>query len=211
MNIPTTRLSPYLKFGVIGIREVARICIREKNEALLRELYWRDFYIQIGFHFPHVFGDNFKGNPKWKFNKKLFDAWCEGKTGIPIVDAGMRELNTTGYMHNRCRMIVSNVLTRLFHINWTYGELYFANKLTDYDPFSNNGGWQWSAGTGADAQPYYRIFNPYTQAKKFDPECLYIKKYVEELRNLTPKEIFKITSDIFDYEKERKLALEEYS
>jgi deoxyribodipyrimidine photo-lyase len=211
MNISTTRLSPYLKFGVIGIRELARICIKEDNEALLREIYWRDFYIQIGFHFPHVFGSNFRGDPKWKFNKKLFDAWCEGKTGIPIVDAGMRQLNTTGYMHNRCRMIVSNVLTRLFHINWTYGELYFANKLTDYDPFSNNGGWQWSAGTGADAQPYYRIFNPYTQAKKFDPECLYIKKYVEELRDLEPKEIFKIESKLFDYEKERKLALEEFS
>jgi deoxyribodipyrimidine photo-lyase len=198
----TSRLSPYIKFGVIGIREVYR---KSPNEMFTRQLYWRDFYLQIAYHFPHVFGDNFRGETKWTNDKKLFKSWCDGTTGIPIVDAAMGELNTTGYMHNRCRMITANVLTRLFRIDWRHGERYFATKLTDYDPSSNNGGWQWASGTGADAQPWYRVFNPYTQAEKYDPECKYIKKYAPKYQNMTCKEIFSLRT--FDYETARKRAI----
>ena len=126
---------------------------------------------------------------KWDNNEKYFNLWCEGKTGFPIVDAGMRELNTTGYMHNRVRMIVASFLTKDLHINWKKGEKYFAQKLVDYDPALNNGNWQWAASTGCDAQPYFRIFNPWSQQKKFDINCIYIKKWVKELEGLSSKEI----------------------
>ena len=221
LTLETSRLSPYIKFGVIGIREVYRSF---NNEGFRKELYWRDFYIQISYYFPNVLIDkskiplkcakynidkNFKQEKiQWEYDKKLYDAWCNGKTGIPVVDAAMRQLINTGYMHNRCRMIVASVFTKLFHLDWRLGEQYFAKYLTDYDPSSNNGGWQWASGTGADAQPYFRIFNPYIQAKKYDPECLYIKKWCPELSNLSPKEIFKLRSDIFDYELERKKSIE---
>ncbi len=152
-----------------------------------KQLYWRDFYMQIGYHFPHVFKGNFKNDKiKWSNNKKYFDAWCSGETGFDIVDACMHQLNTTGYMHNRGRMIVSNFLTKLLGVDWRWGEKYFATKLTDYDPCNNNGGWQWSAGTGADAQPYYRIFNPMLQQKKFDPDNEYIAKWLKSDRNIKP-------------------------
>jgi deoxyribodipyrimidine photolyase len=152
-----------------------------------KQLYWRDFYMQIGYHFPHVFKGNFKNDKiKWSNNKKYFDAWCSGETGFDIVDACMHQLNTTGYMHNRGRMIVSNFLTKLLGVDWRWGEKYFATKLTDYDPCNNNGGWQWSAGTGADAQPYYRIFNPTLQQKKFDPDDEYIAKWLKSNRNIKP-------------------------
>ena len=144
-----------------------------------------------------MFGNNFK--PKynvvdWDEPEEAFEAWCSGKTGYPIVDAGMRELNKTGYMHNRVRMIVASFLTKDLHIHWLHGERYFATKLTDYDPCSNNGGWQWAASTGCDAQPYFRIFNPWTQQKKFDPEANYIKKWVPELADVP-------VSDIMNWEK----------
>ena len=213
-SVETSRLSPYIKFGVIGCREVYRkamsIPVLAVREKFIRQLYWRDFYLQIGYHYSHVFGSNFRGILRWKHNSKWFAAWCDGKTGIPIVDAAMTELNTTGYMHNRCRMIVANLLTRLMHIDWKYGEKYFASKLTDYDPCNNNGGWQWASGTGADPQPYYRIFNPYIQAEKYDPECKYIKKYLPHLSTKTPKEIFAMRSSIFDYEKERNIAMRDF-
>lgn len=219
----TTRLSPYLKFGVIGKREAWRAV---KNVDFRRELYWGDFYLQISFHFPHVLEDtkeppeksltyniekNFKPMKlKWDYDEGLWEAFQEGKTGIPLVDAAIHQLKTTGYMHNRCRMVVANVLTKFFHIDWRLGEKFFAAWLTDYDPSNNNGGWQWASGTGADAQPYYRIFNPYTQAKKADPDCVYIKKWLPHLANKSPQEIFKMVSPLFDYEKERIEAISRF-
>lgn len=197
-NIPsvrgTSRLSPHLKFGTVSVREVYwRICKHfGETHQLITELFWRDFYAHIAWHFPYVFGGSFKtqfDRVRWVNNKKMFQAWCEGKTGFPIVDAGIRELLNTGWMHNRVRMIVASFLTKDLHIDWRWGERFFAQHLIDYDPASNNGGWQWCAGTGADAQPYFRIFNPWTQQKTFDPECIYIKKWVSELQGLSPSEI----------------------
>jgi deoxyribodipyrimidine photo-lyase len=219
----TSRLSPYIKFGVVGIRELYRAVT---NTTFRKELFWRDFYIQIAYHFPNVLmdtpipkktatyhiGKNLKPiKVKWTYDKSLYDAFVSGKTGIPIVDAGVRQLLQTGYMHNRCRMIVASVFTKLFHLDWRLGERFFANHLTDYDPCSNNGGWQWASGTGADAQPYFRIFNPYTQAKNHDPNCMYIKRWCPELESLTPKEIFAIRSKLFDYEKERAIGIALFS
>lgn len=185
----TTHLSPHNKFGTVSIREVY-YAIQKKlgsSHGLIRELYWRDFFTHIAFHFPTIFGKSFKKQYEklmWKNNKKDFDAWCQGKTGFPIVDAGMRELNATGYMHNRVRMITASFLVKDLHIDWRWGERYFATKLVDYDPSVNNGNWQWVASTGCDAQPYFRIFNPWLQQKKFDADCIYIKKWIPELKSL---------------------------
>lgn len=190
----TSRVSPHLKFGTISIREVYHAC---SANIYRKELYWRDFYMQIAYHFPDVFGYNFRHKIKWVKNAKHFQAWCNGKTGYDIVDAAMMQLNLTGFMHNRARMIVASFLTKILHIDWRMGEQYFATRLTDYDPCSNNGGWQWSAGTGTDAQPYFRIFNPYTQAERFDPDGKYIKKWLKR----EPME------PIVDYDVERKRAL----
>lgn len=194
-NLPaelgTSRLSAHHKFGTISIRET----YEKAAEALgahsqyIAELYWRDFYYYIAYHFPIVFKQSFlpwAKHMKWVNDKKQFAAWCEGKTGVPMVDAGMRELNHTGWMHNRSRMIVASYLTKNLLINWQWGERYFASKLIDYDPAQNNGGWQWSASTGADPRPL-RIFNPYTQATKYDPQALYIKKWIPELKDIDPK------------------------
>ncbi len=220
----TSRLSPYIKFGVLGIREIYR---KSPSSIFTKELFWRDFYIQIAYHFPNVLKDtksipasasvynidkNFKHTKvRWNNSKELFNAWSKGKTGIPIVDAGMRQLLATGFMHNRCRMITASVLTKLFHIDWRLGEKFFAVHLTDYDPCSNNGGWQWASGTGADAQPYFRIFNPYLQAQKYDPHCDYIKKWCPEYVDLSPADIFSIRSELFDYEKERDISIKMFS
>ncbi|MCL5876007.1 MAG: DNA photolyase family protein [Candidatus Dependentiae bacterium] len=187
----TTHLSAHNKFGTVSIREVYYAVQKRlgSSHALLRELYWRDFFTHIAFHFPHVFGQPFKKQYDelvWENNKKKFKAWCEGKTGFPIVDAGMRELNATGYMHNRVRMITASFLVKDLHIDWRWGERYFAQTLVDYDPSVNNGNWQWVASTGCDAQPYFRIFNPWLQQKKFDAECLYIKKWISELKAQPP-------------------------
>ena len=178
----TTRLSVHLRFGTISIRDVASRAI-ELNETWLNEIIWRDFYMMILWHFPHVTNSSFK--PKydmidWRKDENDFNAWCNGVTGYPIVDAGMRELNETGFMHNRVRMIVASFLTKHLLIDWRWGEAYFASKLNDYDLSANNGGWQWAAGTGCDAAPYFRIFNPAEQTKKFDPKHEYIKKWVPE-------------------------------
>lgn len=183
----TTNLSPYLKFGICSPREVYYLIADnfDDNHLLIKQLYWRDFFTQIAFHFPGVFGKSFHDkyeNIKWSNNKEIFQKWCVGETGFPIVDAGMRELNTTGYMHNRVRMIVSSFLTKDLHIDWRWGEKYFAQKLVDYDPSLNNGNWQWAASTGCDAQPYFRIFNPWLQQKRFDPSCNYIKQWIPELK-----------------------------
>ena len=189
-----THLSPYLKFTVCSPREVyAEISNQlSPHHDLIRSLYWRDFFTSIAFFFPHVFTGAF--HPKfdkiqWSYDKKAFQRWCDGTTGFPIVDAGMREMNETGFMHNRVRMIVASLLIKDLHIDWRWGEKYFAQTLLDYDPAVNNGNWQWVASTGCDAQPYFRIFNPWNQQKKFDPDCVYIKKWIPELQQFSPKAI----------------------
>ena len=178
----TSRLGIHFRFGTISIREKARHA-NNLNQTFLNELIWRDFYAVIMSHFPKVitkpFRDKYKFIP-WRNAPKEFKAWCNGQTGYPIVDAGMRELNATGFMHNRVRMIVASFLTKHLLIDWRLGETYFAEKLLDFDLASNNGGWQWAAGCGTDAAPYVRIFNPYSQQTKFDKDFVYIKKWVPE-------------------------------
>lgn len=193
-ELPTSHLSAHLKFGTVSIRQAYYTIVQElgKTHPLLRQLYWRDFFTHVAYHSPFVFGQAFHekyNNLPWKNDKKDFHAWCTGATGFPIVDAGMRELNTTGWMHNRVRMIVASFLTKDLHIDWRWGEQYFAQQLVDYDPAVNNGNWQWSASTGCDAQPYFRIFNPWLQQIKFDKECHYIKKWIPELSAIQPKVI----------------------
>ncbi|MFN7117251.1 MAG: cryptochrome/photolyase family protein [Saprospiraceae bacterium] len=178
----TSRLGIHFRFGTISIREKARNAAA-LNQTYLNELIWRDFYIMILAHFPYVVNQSFRpeyDHIAWRNNEAEFKLWCAGKTGYPIVDAGMRELNATGYMHNRVRMIVASFLTKHLLIDWRWGEAYFAAKLLDYELASNNGGWQWAAGSGTDAAPYFRIFNPITQQQKFDPELKYVKKWVPE-------------------------------
>jgi len=190
----TTKLSAHHKFGTVSIREVYHQVSKKlgSNHCLIKELYWRDFFTHIARHFPHVFKGAFHkryDKLEWENNQEWFKAWCDGRTGFPIVDAGMRELNATGFMHNRVRMIVASFLTKDLIIDWRWGERYFAQKLVDYDPAVNNGNWQWAASTGCDAQPYFRIFNPWLQQKKFDAECEYIKRWIPELKDLSPKQI----------------------
>jgi deoxyribodipyrimidine photo-lyase len=188
----TTRLSVHLRFGTVSIRKLAQIALK-KNETWLNELIWREFYQMILWHFPQVVDHAFKpayDRIQWKNNEGDFKKWCEGKTGYPIVDAGMRELNTTGFMHNRVRMIVASFLTKHLLIDWRWGEAYFAKKLLDFELASNNGGWQWAAGSGCDAAPYFRVFNPELQTQKFDPDHEYIKKWVPEFGTMEyPKPI----------------------
>ena len=193
----TTRLSAYLNLGCLSIREVYEfICDNfGRDHDLIRQLYWRDFYTYLAIHFEYVFEKSFNKkyqNIRWKNDSEEFEKWKKGETGFPIVDAGMRQLNTTGYMHNRVRMIVASFLVKDLHIDWRWGERYFAEKLIDYDIMLNNGNWQWAASTGADAQPYFRIFNPWSQQKKFDKDTKYIKKYISELSHIDPKIIHKL-------------------
>ncbi len=218
----SSHLSPYLKFNVVSPREVyAAICQNlSSRHDLIRSLYWRDFFSGIAFYFPHVFKGAFHSKYdklKWSYDKQKFRRWCEGRTGIPIVDAGMREMNQTGFMHNRVRMIAASFLIKDLHIDWRWGEKYFAQTLIDYDPAVNNGNWQWVASTGCDAQPYFRIFNPWSQQKKFDPDCLYIKKWIPELKKFSPKEIHAWDQEIpsypapmVDHEKEASKTLQAY-
>jgi len=178
----TSKLGLHFRFGTISIREKARKA-RKLNDTYLSELIWRDFYSQILANFPHVETNAFRQKYEqieWRNNESEYKAWCEGRTGYPLVDAGMRELNTTGHMHNRVRMVVASFLTKHLLIDWRWGEAYFANKLLDFDLASNNGGWQWAAGCGTDAAPYFRIFNPTSQMEKFDKEKKYIKKWIPE-------------------------------
>ena len=196
-NIPalnaTSLLSAQHKFGTISVRETyERAQNLDESNAFVSELYWRDFFTHIAFHFPHVFGNSFRekyNDLNWKQNDTAFQRWCTGTTGFPIVDAGMRQLVQTGFMHNRVRMIVASFLPKDLHLDWRLGERFFANHLADYDPAVNNGNWQWAASTGCDAQPYFRIFNPWSQQQKFDPDCAYIKKWVPELAALSPETI----------------------
>ncbi|MDE5421369.1 DNA photolyase family protein [Ancylomarina sp. DW003] len=188
-NIPalnrTSYLSPHLRFGTVSIRQVVQKTFT--NQAFLNELIWRDFFMQILFNFPNVVQSNFRSkydHIEWRNNLEEFGKWKDGETGYPMVDAGMRELNATGYMHNRVRMVVAGFLCKHLLIDWRWGEAYFASKLLDYELSSNNGNWQWSAGTGCDAAPYFRIFNPSEQVKKFDPDLEYIKKWVPEINSI---------------------------
>lgn len=203
----TSKLSVHLRFGTISIRKLAAKA-KKLNESFLNELIWRDFYHGILWHFPHVRkGESFKKEYdliKWRNNEEEFKKWCEGKTGYPIVDAGMHELNETGFMHNRVRMIVASFLTKHLLIDWRWGEAYFAKKLLDFDYAANNGGWQWAAGCGCDAAPYFRVFNPTLQTEKFDKDLKYINKWVPELNS------FDYPPPIVDHDMARKRALEVY-
>jgi len=178
----TTYLSPHLRFGTVSIRDLVRRAYTE-NKVFLGELIWREFFMMILFHFPHVVTDNFKrayDGIEWRNNGQEFEKWCKGETGYPIVDAGMRQLNETGYMHNRVRMITASFLCKHLFTDWKRGEAYFAEKLLDYELSSNIGNWQWAAGSGCDATPYFRVFNPETQQKKFDPKNEYVKRWVDD-------------------------------
>lgn len=205
--IRTTGLSAHLKFGTVSIRESYDAISKALGPAspFLRQLYWRDFFSHIAWHFPHVFTGAFHRRLdalEWKYDEESFRKWCEGRTGFPIVDAAMRQLNTTGYMHNRARLIVASFLTKDLQMSWREGEKYFAQRLIDYDPAVNNGNWQWSASTGCDAQPYFRIFNPWLQQKKFDKDCVYIKTWVPELAGLSAAQLHgleKKAPDSLDY------------
>jgi deoxyribodipyrimidine photo-lyase len=200
----TTHLGIALRFGTISIRKCVQFAIKH-NEIWLNELIWREFFMQILYHFPKVVHHSFKEkyeNIQWRNDEKEFKLWCEGKTGYPIVDAGMRQLNETGFIHNRVRMVVASFLTKHLLIDWRWGEAYFAEKLLDYELSSNNGNWQWAAGCGCDAAPYFRVFNPSEQTKKFDKDQKYIKKW------LTEKEIN--IEPIVDHVFARKRALEVY-
>jgi deoxyribodipyrimidine photo-lyase len=204
----TTRLGIHFRFGTISIREKA-LAAQSLSDTYLNELIWRDFYSMILQHFPRVGqGQAFRSEYErivWLNDEKAFQAWCEGKTGYPIVDAGMRELNATGYMHNRVRMITSSFLTKHLLIDWRWGEAYFAKKLLDFDLASNNGGWQWAAGCGTDAAPYFRIFNPTEQQKKFDAQAEYIRRWVPEY--LTPQ----YPKPIVDHKLARERCLKTYA
>jgi len=183
----TTKLSVHLRFGTMSIRRLTGKA-RLLNAVLLSELIWREFYQAILWHFPHVVNGAFKkeyDNIVWRNNEQEFALWCAGQTGYPMIDAGMRQLNETGYMHNRVRMIVASFLVKDLLIDWRWGEAYFAEKLLDYDLAANNGGWQWAAGSGCDAAPYFRVFNPSLQTTKFDPDLKYIRKWVPEYEQLT--------------------------
>ena len=203
----TSKLGPHLRFGTVSIRKMVKKAIAEKNEIFWQELIWREFFTQILWHFPHTKNDSFKAKYdriEWRNNETEFKAWCEGKTGYPLVDAGMRQLNETGFMHNRVRMLVGSFLCKHLLIDWRWGEAYFAEKLHDYDMASNVGNWQWVAGCGVDAAPYFRIFNPTTQIQKFDKHLDYIKQWVPDFQELT------YPMPIVDHKFARERCLETY-
>lgn len=200
LSLKTSELSASIKYGCISIREAYKAF--HDKPGIIRQLYWRDFYANIMYEFPHVIGHSLK--PKydkihWHHNSNWFNAWCKGETGYPIVDAGMRQMNTTGYMHNRARLIVASFLVKTLLIDWREGEEYFAQTLTDYDPSNNNGNWQWISGGGADSQPYFRVFNPWRQAAEYDPKCEYIKKWIPELKDVPEKDLLKWNTKYLHY------------
>jgi deoxyribodipyrimidine photo-lyase len=203
----TSRLGVHLRFGTVGIRKIIKKAASEKNETFLQELIWREFFMQILYHFPQTVTEAFK--PKydridWRNDEEEFEKWKAGKTGYPLVDAGMRQLNATGFMHNRVRMLTASFLCKHLLIDWRWGEAYFAEKLLDYEMSSNVGNWQWAAGSGVDAAPYFRIFNPMTQIDKFDKDRVYIKKWVEEL------DTEDYPSEMVDHKEARERALSTY-
>jgi deoxyribodipyrimidine photo-lyase len=202
----TSRLSPHLRFGTISIRQVIRK-LDPAHEPFLSELIWREFFMQILYHFPQVVDQNFKpryNGIRWRNNEKEFERWCKGETGYPLVDAGMRQLKETGIMHNRVRMVTASFLCKHLLIDWRWGEAYFASKLLDFELSSNNGNWQWAAGTGCDAAPYFRIFNPYEQQKKFDKKLEYVRKWLPEY------EVDNYIQPMVDHPTARTRALQEY-
>lgn len=203
----TSRLGPHLRFGTVSVRKIIKKAVAEKNEVFWQELIWREFFAQILWHFPNTVSESFK--PKydrieWRNNEAEFKLWCQGQTGYPLVDAGMRQLNETGFMHNRVRMLVGSFLCKHLLIDWRWGEAYFAEKLHDYEMASNVGNWQWVAGTGVDAAPYFRIFNPTTQIEKFDKDLKYINKWVPEFQELTYAE------KMVDHKEARERCLKVY-
>ena len=225
LQLETTQLSGFLKYGCISVREAALEF--HKIEPLFKQLVWREFYIHILNDYPQTLTSALKekyNSIKWSKSKTHLESWKNGTTGFPIVDAGMRQLNTTGYMHNRARLITACFLIKTLLINWQEGEKYFATKLLDYDPASNNGNWQWVASTGADSQPYFRIFNPWKQSRDYDKNCVYIKKWIPELKDIENKHIHEwdkycedylknginYTKPIVDYKEQRLKALEMY-
>ena len=202
----TSYLSPHLRFGSVSVRKIIST-LNESDNIFLSELIWREFFMQIIYHFPKVITENFKvkyDSIIWRNNQEEFEKWCVGKTGYPMVDAGMRQLNATGYMHNRVRMVTASFLCKHLLIDWRWGEAYFAEKLLDYELSSNNGNWQWSAGTGCDATPYFRVFNPTSQQQKFDKEGMYVKKWIPELDSLD------YVTPIVDHKLARDRALNTY-
>jgi len=202
----TSYLSPHLRFGSTSVRECINFALKT-NSVFLSELIWREFFMQILFHFPHVVDTSFKlkyDKIKWRNDLKEFEAWCNGKTGYPLVDAGMRQLNETGYMHNRVRMVTASFLVKHLLIDWKWGERYFAKKLLDFELSSNNGNWQWAAGTGCDSAPYFRIFNPIEQLKKFDSNLVYTRKWINDLGKET------YPSEIVDHRFARERCLSTY-
>lgn len=201
----TSKLSPHLRFGTVSIRQIVKAV--KQHETFLSELIWREFFIHVLCHFPYSVNQNFRSiydGIKWRNNEEEFKRWCEGKTGYPMVDAGMRQLNETGFMHNRVRMVVASFLCKHLLIDWRKGEAYFAAKLLDFELASNVGNWQWCAGTGCDAAPYFRVFNPTTQQEKFDPDFAYIKRWVPEFGSDEYPE------PMVDHKIARKRALEAY-
>jgi deoxyribodipyrimidine photo-lyase len=209
----TSMLSTHLRFGTVSTRELVAIAL-EKNRVWLNELIWREFFKMIMFHFPYVTDEPFKKKYRfiqWRNDAAELERWCNGTTGYPIVDAGMRELNQTGLMHNRVRMITASFLIKHLLIDWRVGEAYFAQKLLDYDLSSNNGNWQWAAGCGCDAAPYFRVFNPWEQTKRFDPQMEYIKKWVPEAVNTGDDSGFnEYPAPVIEHKKARERALEVY-
>lgn len=189
----TSRLGPYLRFGLVSVRELVQKAANRPNNTFLKELVWREFFMQILWHFPHTKDQSFKvqyDRIPWRNNEDEFKKWCAGETGYPLVDAGMKQLNQTGFMHNRVRMLVGSFLCKHLLIDWRWGEAYFAEKLLDYEMASNIGNWQWVAGSGVDAAPYFRIFNPTEQIKKFDKQHAYIQKWVPNYQELNyPKPV----------------------
>ena len=201
----TSQVSVYLRFGLVSPRELVRLA-SQHSESWMNELIWREFFMMILYHFPRVIDQSFKtkyDRIPWRNDEEEFERWCRGETGYPIVDAGMRQLNETGWMHNRVRMIVASFLVKHLLIDWRWGEAYFAEKLLDYELASNNGNWQWAAGSGCDAAPYFRIFNPWTQAKKFDPKEEYVRRWVKEYPDC-------YTPPMVDHEFARQRALTIY-
>ncbi len=205
--LKTSRVGPHLRFGSVSIRQIVRKAHLSNDKTYLKELIWREFFMQILWHFPYSATRSFRpkyDHIKWRNNEGEFKLWCEGKTGYPMVDAGMRELNATGFMHNRVRMVTASFLCKYLLIDWRWGEAYFALKLHDYEQSSNVGNWQWAAGSGVDAAPYFRIFNPTEQAKKFDKASVYIKKWIPEL------ETFDYPTPIVDHKLARERCLTVY-
>ncbi|MCF8714239.1 deoxyribodipyrimidine photo-lyase [Joostella atrarenae] len=203
----TSNISVHLRFGTVGIRKILKKALEAEEQTFWNELIWREFFMQILWHFPKTVNNAFRekyDRIEWRNNEAEFKKWCEGKTGYPLVDAGMRELNTTGYMHNRVRMVVASFLCKHLLIDWRWGEAYFAEKLLDYELSSNVGNWQWAAGSGVDAAPYFRIFNPTTQIKKFDKDLKYINTWVTDLNELT------YPDPIVDHKEARERCLKVY-